>query len=168
LALVAAWLAEFGGRANAEPPHIQWQSPGRINESPTAAAETPGTDRDTTAAPRPADLADVQVKRSESASEYAGASPTQDLSDSGARAAATGPPVAVDGRDQAQGDPQVRAERTEEAADTAVTAPTADEPEPSDMLTDATAHPPIAPAADPNPASKAREHNTERAERAQR
>ncbi len=27
LALVAAWLAEFGGQANAEPPHIQWQSP---------------------------------------------------------------------------------------------------------------------------------------------
>ena len=27
LALVAAWLAEFGGQANAEPAHIQWQSP---------------------------------------------------------------------------------------------------------------------------------------------
>jgi hypothetical protein len=27
LALVAAWLADFGGQANAEPPHIQWQSP---------------------------------------------------------------------------------------------------------------------------------------------
>jgi len=27
LALVAAWLAEFGGEANAEPPHIQWESP---------------------------------------------------------------------------------------------------------------------------------------------
>jgi hypothetical protein len=35
LALVAAWLAEFGGRANAEPPHIQWQSPGTISDSPT-------------------------------------------------------------------------------------------------------------------------------------
>jgi len=30
LALVAAWLAEFGGRPIAEPPHIQWQAPARI------------------------------------------------------------------------------------------------------------------------------------------
>ena len=34
LALVAAWLAEFGGRANAEPPHIQWQSPSTFSDSP--------------------------------------------------------------------------------------------------------------------------------------
>jgi hypothetical protein len=34
LALVAAWLAEFGGRAIAEPPHIQWQAPSTISESP--------------------------------------------------------------------------------------------------------------------------------------
>lgn len=27
LALVAAWLADFGGQANAEPAHIQWESP---------------------------------------------------------------------------------------------------------------------------------------------
>jgi hypothetical protein len=38
LALVAAWLAEFGGRANAEPPHLQWQSPGTISDSPTASS----------------------------------------------------------------------------------------------------------------------------------
>ena len=30
LALVAAWLAEFGGRPLAEPPHIQWQAPSRF------------------------------------------------------------------------------------------------------------------------------------------
>jgi hypothetical protein len=36
LALVAAWLAEFGGRAIAEPPHIQWQAPSTISESPLA------------------------------------------------------------------------------------------------------------------------------------
>jgi hypothetical protein len=30
LALVAAWLAEFGGRAVAEPAHIQWESPSTI------------------------------------------------------------------------------------------------------------------------------------------
>jgi hypothetical protein len=41
LALVAAWLAEFGGRPLAEPPHIKWQSPSTISErhSADAAAE---------------------------------------------------------------------------------------------------------------------------------
>jgi hypothetical protein len=38
LALVAAWLAEFGGKAIAEPAHIEWESPSKI----TSAA-----DRDT-------------------------------------------------------------------------------------------------------------------------
>jgi len=42
LALVAAWLAEFGGRALAEPPHIQWKSPSTINVSPMAS--TPADD----------------------------------------------------------------------------------------------------------------------------
>jgi hypothetical protein len=36
LALVAAWLAEFGGRPLAEPPRIDWQSPATL-----AAAELP-------------------------------------------------------------------------------------------------------------------------------
>ncbi|HET6532924.1 MAG TPA: hypothetical protein VFH03_20230 [Actinoplanes sp.] len=40
LALVAAWLGEFGGRAIAEPPHIQWQSPSTLNVSPLASAPT--------------------------------------------------------------------------------------------------------------------------------
>lgn len=31
LALVAAWLADFGGTAIAEPPHIQWESPSTLN-----------------------------------------------------------------------------------------------------------------------------------------
>jgi hypothetical protein len=31
LALVAAWLADFGGEALAEPPHIDWQSPAQLN-----------------------------------------------------------------------------------------------------------------------------------------
>jgi hypothetical protein len=38
LALVAAWLAEFGGRVNAEPAHIQWQSPASFSDSPSAVA----------------------------------------------------------------------------------------------------------------------------------
>jgi hypothetical protein len=40
LALVAAWLGEFGGRAIAEPPHIQWQSPSTFTVSPMASAST--------------------------------------------------------------------------------------------------------------------------------
>jgi len=34
LALVAAWLGEFGGRAIAEPPHIEWQAPAKIADMP--------------------------------------------------------------------------------------------------------------------------------------
>ncbi|TDC39354.1 hypothetical protein [Micromonospora sp. KC213] len=33
LAMVAAWLAEFGGRPLAEPPRIQWQAPSSLAES---------------------------------------------------------------------------------------------------------------------------------------
>ena len=36
LAHVAAWLADFGGQAIAEPPHIQWEAPSTIAYSPTA------------------------------------------------------------------------------------------------------------------------------------
>ena len=57
LALVAAWLAEFGGRAIAEPPHIQWESPSTITYSPSAATGAIDTeDR------RPATLGDVEAQ----------------------------------------------------------------------------------------------------------
>jgi hypothetical protein len=84
LALVAAWLAEFGGRANAEPPHIQWQSPGSISDSPTAFSTSDAAADDDSAAPsgdnagavdesasgpwRPADLADVEGSKADSRS----------------------------------------------------------------------------------------------------
>jgi hypothetical protein len=32
LALIAAWLAEFGGTAVAEPPKIEWQAPSKLTE----------------------------------------------------------------------------------------------------------------------------------------
>ncbi|MGY0002657.1 hypothetical protein [Micromonospora sp. I033] len=35
LAMVAAWLAEFGGRPLAEPPRIQWQAPSSLNAPST-------------------------------------------------------------------------------------------------------------------------------------
>ena len=53
LALVAAWLAEFGGRPLAEPPHIQWQAPSTLTQEPIVA---PAADRSQSA--RDADPAD--------------------------------------------------------------------------------------------------------------
>jgi hypothetical protein len=41
LALVAAWLAEFGGKAIAEPAHIQWESPSTI---PFTSSRSDGED----------------------------------------------------------------------------------------------------------------------------
>lgn len=38
LALVAAWLAEFGGRPLAEPPRIQWQAPSNLTQQEARAA----------------------------------------------------------------------------------------------------------------------------------
>jgi diadenosine tetraphosphate (Ap4A) HIT family hydrolase len=46
LALVAAWLAEFGGRALAEPPRINWQAPASL-----AAARPSGPRQETSPAP---------------------------------------------------------------------------------------------------------------------
>jgi hypothetical protein len=40
LALIAAWLAEFGGRAVAEPPRIDWQAPANLTEQANAAEAT--------------------------------------------------------------------------------------------------------------------------------
>lgn len=37
LALVAAWLADFGGRPLAEPPRIQWQAPSNLTQQASAA-----------------------------------------------------------------------------------------------------------------------------------
>jgi hypothetical protein len=45
LALVAAWLAEFGGTALAEPPRIDWQSPATLShdeEEPEVGASPTG------------------------------------------------------------------------------------------------------------------------------
>jgi len=54
LALVAAWLAEFGGKAIAEPAHIEWESPSTI---PSAATEPQDDAR------RPATLGDVEAAK---------------------------------------------------------------------------------------------------------
>ncbi|MEO3746276.1 hypothetical protein [Plantactinospora sp. B5E13] len=44
LALVAAWLAEFGGRPLAEPPRIQWQAPSSLNQLPPESRSAPPVD----------------------------------------------------------------------------------------------------------------------------
>jgi hypothetical protein len=40
LALVAAWLAEFGGRAHVEPPRIEWHAPSTFGDAPIATADS--------------------------------------------------------------------------------------------------------------------------------
>ncbi|MET7748089.1 hypothetical protein [Micromonospora sp. NPDC005367] len=42
LALVAAWLADFGGRPLAEPPRIQWQAPSSLSAPIPVADADPG------------------------------------------------------------------------------------------------------------------------------
>jgi hypothetical protein len=59
LALVAAWLAEFGGQAIAEPPHIQWEAPSTIAYSPTANSSQSASE-DSVDDHRPATLGDIQ------------------------------------------------------------------------------------------------------------
>jgi hypothetical protein len=58
LALVAAWLADFGGKANAEPAHIQWESPSTF--TPAANAATDNED-----ATRPTNLGEVEAAESQ-------------------------------------------------------------------------------------------------------
>ncbi|MEV4421683.1 hypothetical protein AB0L40_17125 [Patulibacter sp. NPDC049589] len=62
LALVAAWLADFGGKANAEPAHIQWESPATFSP-PTAVDNEPETSVDTEDNRRPATLSDIEASR---------------------------------------------------------------------------------------------------------
>jgi hypothetical protein len=101
LAMVAAWLAEFGGRPLAEPPHIAWQSPGTISEqtpenSPDSAPPTA----------RPTDLADVADLEAEPAKADAAEAraalanaPTRDLRASSEKLPTPKPanPTAADG-----------------------------------------------------------------------
>ena len=62
LALVAAWLADFGGNAIAEPPHIQWQAPSRFSESPTLRTDEADEDPSSVGAGRPTDPGDVEER----------------------------------------------------------------------------------------------------------
>jgi hypothetical protein len=66
LALVAAWLAHFGGQANAEPVHIQWESPGTIAYAAVEVDESePEPDSEPDDTRRPATLSDVEAAESQ-------------------------------------------------------------------------------------------------------
>ncbi|WP_239082213.1 hypothetical protein [Actinoplanes teichomyceticus] len=120
LALVAAWLAEFGGQANAEPAHIQWESPATLNVPMT------GADEPREEAKRPATLGDVQaaaaaadswVRHSDAptaGSPPGGAgwvprqqSPHPHPEDASSRSGAAGMPAGVPERGSAEPDPGV-------------------------------------------------------------
>jgi hypothetical protein len=90
LALVAAWLADFGGSANAEPAHIQWQSPNTISDSPLAVEADPVRDASSATAGRPTDLADMEGSKADSQPDGVTMTnaETQDLTGSAARAEA--------------------------------------------------------------------------------
>jgi hypothetical protein len=112
VALVAAWLAEFGGRANAEPAHIQWQSPSTLSDPPSALAETSATQQPAGdgGAGSSADGADERgTGNLPSAGAYPGNGPTHDLTDSAARAATAVPadgPVARSDEPAGRQEPQ--------------------------------------------------------------
>ncbi|WP_438874787.1 hypothetical protein [Winogradskya humida] len=76
LAHVAAWLAEFGGRAIAEPPHIHWQSPSTFSTSPAAVSEVAAEDGKTDAAERGSETDVSPSGYANSAHSSADASPT--------------------------------------------------------------------------------------------
>lgn len=64
LGLIAAWLAEFGGQAIAEPPHIAWQAPGTMAELPDEQVAT-----------------DAVAATSEASAETAGAAATMEAAE---------------------------------------------------------------------------------------
>ncbi|MFF0470347.1 hypothetical protein ACFYPX_23280 [Micromonospora zamorensis] len=73
LALVAAWLAEFGGRPLAEPPRIQWQAPSSLLAQSEAA--------DAAAADAAAAAAASVIEAAEEIPEPAGSTPGVDPTD---------------------------------------------------------------------------------------
>lgn len=71
LAMVAAWLAEFGGRPLAEPPRIEWKAPSRLDQLSAADApfEAPDPPENRPGPPPPAsdDIADEEAASTEPA-----------------------------------------------------------------------------------------------------
>lgn len=82
LALVAAWLGEFGGRVLAEPPRIDWHAPSTFGEpsaqsTVTTAADTPAAHIATADSPEGAEAAEAAAHESNNDSYgTAGPAPT--------------------------------------------------------------------------------------------
>ncbi|WP_091061865.1 hypothetical protein [Micromonospora humi] len=100
LAMVAAWLAEFGGRPLAEPPRIRWQAPSSLSSpSPASATEEPeeealsvieAADEIPEAEPTEGDADGVEPSRA--AAEPAGPDAVDAAGDSGAAVDGNGGP----------------------------------------------------------------------------
>jgi hypothetical protein len=101
LALVAAWLAEFGGRPLAEPPHIAWESPSTIGTSGEQIEAVAGGsigNASTSVAPDSADAAtDPAPSASDPAPPIEDGTPPAGTIESGAKSGggAAGGPAAV-------------------------------------------------------------------------
>lgn len=91
LALVAAWLADFGGKANAEPAHIQWESPSTLNV-PTATVE-PEPDEDR----RPATLGDIEAAEAPAPTKPENPENTEPLAAHQRPLTAAAPPIPTQG-----------------------------------------------------------------------
>ncbi|MCZ7377691.1 hypothetical protein O3438_22565 [Micromonospora sp. WMMC250] len=91
LALVAAWLAEFGGRPLAEPPRIQWQAPSSLlaqsAAADAAAAEAAAVSVIEAAEEIPEPATDADVAQGDTASAFDEVSLDED-----AEAGSTAPP----------------------------------------------------------------------------
>jgi hypothetical protein len=92
LAMIAAWLAEFGGRPLAEPPRIDWQAPASV--AAVQAAQS-------AAAVAQATVAAVREQRSATTPEATDA--TTETSESSGLASATGPAAESSGLASATG-----------------------------------------------------------------
>ncbi|MFI5841047.1 hypothetical protein ACIA8K_15220 [Catenuloplanes sp. NPDC051500] len=86
LAMVAAWLAEFGGRPLAEPPHIQWQAPSSFaaaTDGPVPTADgAADSAADGSASTEPvSSVAALEAPDDEAAASEAGSTPAETTDD---------------------------------------------------------------------------------------
>lgn len=99
LALVAAWLADFGGRQLAEPPRIQWQAPASFGAVETAEYSETDTDTDTVEAAK--ETESVQAALGEGSADSVARQ--QSATDGGGTAGSGGPAEGGDTVGAAQG-----------------------------------------------------------------
>lgn len=128
LALVAEWLAGFGGRAIAEPAHIQWQSPSTFGNEPANVSDTTSP-ADTWRSTAPTDPESDRAA-SDTSPHSVGVASNPETRDNGAASASRDPqPPEQPG---VSSEATVKAETTEAAgaAGTATPAPTANDPAP--------------------------------------